>query len=191
MLAPADRAAALVGLLHRDVGHEAIRGGAVPVILAGLEVDAVAGADDLDRSLAALAEPHALGDPDRLAERVRVPGGARARGEVDAGSLQPRRRRRGGYLVDVHRPGEPLGGAGRGVERVASDLHGVLLRSRRLTPPTAYGTLAGWPGLAQARPRVARGCAAAAAPPWWSRACCWRCRRPPRPRRRSPSSARA
>src|SRR5215211_4811425 len=42
VLAPGDGAAALVGLLHRDVRHEATRGGAVPVVLAGLEVDAVA-----------------------------------------------------------------------------------------------------------------------------------------------------
>ena len=53
-----------------------IRSGAVPVVLAGLEVDAVAWADDLDGLAAALAEPDALRDPDRLAQRVRVPGRA-------------------------------------------------------------------------------------------------------------------
>ena len=45
MLAPGDRAAGLVVLLHGDVDHEAVRRGAVPVVLAGLEEDAVAGAD--------------------------------------------------------------------------------------------------------------------------------------------------
>ena len=73
----------LVVLLHGDVGHEPVRRGAVPVVLAGLEEDAVAGADDLDRAALALAEADALGDEDRLAVRVRVPGGSRAGREVD------------------------------------------------------------------------------------------------------------
>ena len=55
VLAPGDRAAGLVVLLHGEVDHEAVRGGAVPVVLAGLEEDAVAGADDLDRPALALA----------------------------------------------------------------------------------------------------------------------------------------
>jgi hypothetical protein len=42
--------ALVVDLEHCEVGHEAIGGGAVPVVFAGLEEDAVAGADDLDRS---------------------------------------------------------------------------------------------------------------------------------------------
>src|SRR3954453_19931125 len=82
VLAPGDRAAAVVVLLHGDVSHEAVGRGAVPVVLAGLEEDAVAGADDLDRSALALAEADALGDEDRLAVRVRVPCGARAGREV-------------------------------------------------------------------------------------------------------------
>ena len=61
--------------------------GAVPVLLARLEEDAVAGPDQLDRAAAALAEADALGDPDRLAVRVRVPGGARTRGEMNAVAL--------------------------------------------------------------------------------------------------------
>ena len=60
------------------------RRGAVPVLLARLEEDAVAGADDLDRAARALAEADALGDPDRLAVRVGVPRSSRARREVDA-----------------------------------------------------------------------------------------------------------
>ena len=45
--APGDGAAGLAVLLQGDVDDEAVRGGAVPVVLAGLEEDAVAGADDL------------------------------------------------------------------------------------------------------------------------------------------------
>src|SRR3954453_7076906 len=88
MPAPVDGASALVSESDCDVRHEARRRGAVPVVLAGLEEDAVAGSDDLDRAAFALAEADAFGDPDRLAERVRVPGGARARCEVDGGGAE-------------------------------------------------------------------------------------------------------
>jgi len=50
------------------------------VLFAGLEEDAVAGADDLDRAAAVLRASGALGDVDRLVVRVGVPSGARARG---------------------------------------------------------------------------------------------------------------
>jgi hypothetical protein len=46
----------------------------VPVVLSGLEEDTVAGADDLDRSAAALDESDPLGDVDGLAVGVRVQG---------------------------------------------------------------------------------------------------------------------
>src|SRR5215218_11492208 len=82
VLAPGDRVAVLVVLLHGDVDHEAVRRGAVPVVLAGLEEHAVAGPDDLDRPALALAEPRALGDEDRLAVGVRVPRGPGSGGEV-------------------------------------------------------------------------------------------------------------
>jgi hypothetical protein len=68
------------------VGHEVVRGGAVPVLLAGLDEDAVAGADDRDRPAAALAASDAFRDTDGLAVGVGVPGCSRALREVDAGS---------------------------------------------------------------------------------------------------------
>ena len=80
----------VVDLQHREVRHEAVGGGAVPVLLAGLEEDAVARADDLDRPAAALAEADAFGDVDGLAVGVRVPGCSRARREVDAARAQTR-----------------------------------------------------------------------------------------------------
>ena len=53
------------------------RSGAAPCQwFSRLEVDAVAGPDLLDRAALALAAADALGDEDRLPERVRVPGGA-------------------------------------------------------------------------------------------------------------------
>jgi len=57
VLTPGDGAAGGVGLLHGGVDHEAVGGG----VLAGLEEDAVAGADNLDRAALALAEPETLG----------------------------------------------------------------------------------------------------------------------------------
>jgi hypothetical protein len=65
--------ALVVDFLHRDVGHEAVRGGAVPVVLAGLEEHVVTRADHLDLPAAALAEARALGDVDGLAFGVDVP----------------------------------------------------------------------------------------------------------------------
>lgn len=67
MLAPGDWTAGFVVLLYGDVDHEAFVGGTVPVVLAGLKEDAVAGADRFDRAAFALAESGALGDEARLA----------------------------------------------------------------------------------------------------------------------------
>src|SRR3954462_5783562 len=83
VLAPRDGAARLVVLLHGDVGHEAVGGGAVPVVLTGLEEDPVTRPELLDRPAVALAEPDALGDEDRLTVGMGVPSRPRARREVD------------------------------------------------------------------------------------------------------------
>jgi hypothetical protein len=73
----------VIDLLHGEVGQEAVRGGAVPVLLAGLKEHPVAGSDDLDRPAAALAEADTFRDVDGLAERVRVPRGPSTGREVD------------------------------------------------------------------------------------------------------------
>ena len=72
----------IVAFVDREVGHESVGSCTVPVLLVGLEEDAVPGADDLDRPFAALAQTYALGDEDGLAERVAVPVGAGAGHEV-------------------------------------------------------------------------------------------------------------
>src|SRR3954470_4315023 len=64
VLAPRHRAPGLVVLLHGDVDHEAVGRRAVPVVLARLEEDAIAGPDLLDRPTLALAEADALRDED-------------------------------------------------------------------------------------------------------------------------------
>jgi cell division inhibitor SulA len=70
---PRRRAAFVVDVEHRDVGHEAIRRGSVPVILAWFEEHTVARADHLDRAAAPLGEADALEQEDGLAVRVSVP----------------------------------------------------------------------------------------------------------------------
>src|SRR5215207_7199809 len=76
VLAPRDGTALVVDFLHRYVGHEAVGGGSVPVVLAGLEEHPVVWADDLDLSAVELAEADALGDVDGLAVGVGVPSGS-------------------------------------------------------------------------------------------------------------------
>src|SRR3954447_9310799 len=101
VLAPGDWAAGVVVLLHGDVDHEAAGRGAVPVVLAWLEEDAVGRPQLLDRSALALAASHALGDEDRLPVGVGVPGGTRAGGEVHGGGGEGRAAGRRCDGVDV------------------------------------------------------------------------------------------
>src|SRR5437660_122352 len=115
----------VVDLEHRDVGHEAVGCSAVPVLFAGLEEDAVAGTDHLDRSAAALSATDALDDVDRLAVRVGVPCGARAGGEVNAACTQARAVRRRRDSVDVDRASEPVARPAHGFDAAPRDLHVV------------------------------------------------------------------
>src|SRR5712691_4591347 len=71
-----------VAFAHRQVSHEVVGRGAVPVPLAPGDLDDVAGADGGDGLAAGLDAPLALGHIQRLADRVAVPGRARARSEV-------------------------------------------------------------------------------------------------------------
>src|SRR5579875_3571667 len=65
--------------------------GAVPMLLARRDPHRVAGADLADRPAPGLDPADARRDVQRLAERMRVPGRARARLEADPGRAQPRR----------------------------------------------------------------------------------------------------
>ena len=92
--------------------------------LAGRRVDGIAGPDLDDLAAAGLDEPDALGDVQRLADRVRMPCVARTRSEVDDAGPETRRLHatRDGVEPDV--AGEPVG---RGLDRrrLAQDLHAV------------------------------------------------------------------
>ena len=83
VLEPGHDLSVVVGFLDGDVGHEAVRGRAVPVLLAGFDVDDVAGADLLDAAVPGRDEADAVGDVQGLTLRVVMPGGARAGGEPD------------------------------------------------------------------------------------------------------------
>src|SRR5215210_8165375 len=177
VLAPGDGATGVVGLLHRQVGHEAVGGGAVPVLLAGFEEHAVARADDLDGAAEALAEPHALGDVDGLPKRVGVPGGPSAGGEVDARGSQAGGLRGRSDGVDEDGAGEPLARPGSGFGAAASGyLHAVLLgrgftgqcsRHRREVRRRARSWPPGW--RTKARPQRSRPRAPAGRSADWPR----------------------
>ena len=63
----------IVAFVDREVDHEPVGCRTVPVLLVGLEEDAVSGSDDLDGPTAALAQADAFGDEDGLAQGVAVP----------------------------------------------------------------------------------------------------------------------
>jgi hypothetical protein len=72
--------------LNGDVGHRRGWRGAVPVLFAGSKPDYISGMDFLDGPAPALRTTAARGDNKGLAERVRMPRGARAgfKGDVSA-----------------------------------------------------------------------------------------------------------
>src|SRR5207247_8296445 len=76
VLAPVRAVAFVVDLEHCEVGHEAVGGGAMPVILAGPEEHTVSGADDLDRAVPpATAQPRPRAAVRGIAMSFRVPAG--------------------------------------------------------------------------------------------------------------------
>lgn len=99
---------------EREVDHESVGGGAVPVPFVGLGDDDVAGAEPDERPAARLDESFAFGAVERLAAAVAVPGGVGARREVDAAESDGRRPLAAGDCVDVDVAGEPFGGSTRG-----------------------------------------------------------------------------
>ena len=84
------------------------RRSAMPVLLPGREPDHVARPDLLDRSALALHPAAAGGDDQRLAQRMGVPRGARARLEGDAGAGDPGGIGRAEQRIDPHRAGETV-----------------------------------------------------------------------------------
>ena len=115
------------GLRHLEPGlprlAAAVRGRAVPVVLAGLEEDAVACADDLGRAAVALAQPDAsvtkiVWPCECVCQAVRVPGvkrtSAAANVELPAGAAMASMQ----TAIDIARAGSMVGfvGVPHGVE---------------------------------------------------------------------------
>src|ERR1700690_531417 len=111
MLAPARTATLLVNHHHREVRHEACRGGPVPVVFTRLEEHAIAGSYDFRATDTPANASDAFGHPDVLSVRMRVPRRPCARREVNVARVQPRRVGGSRHWVDVHIAGEPLGRA--------------------------------------------------------------------------------
>jgi hypothetical protein len=112
MLEPGHDLALVVRFLDGDVGHEPAGRGAVPVLLAGLDVDDIPGPDLLRLAAAAGDVPDAVGDVEGLALGVVVPRGARAGCEPDVGAADRGLVVRVADAVDVDVTGEPVTGAG-------------------------------------------------------------------------------
>ena len=115
MLEPGHDLALVVGFLHGDVGHEAVGCGSMPMLLAGFDVDDVAGPDLDDFSAAVGDEPDAVGDVQRLALGVGMPGGASPGGEADVCAADRGLVVRVSDGVDVDVAGEPVGWSASGL----------------------------------------------------------------------------
>jgi hypothetical protein len=85
--------------------------GAVPMFFAWREPDHIAGMNFFHRPAFALDPTATGGNDQRLPQRMRVPGGARARLECDARARHPCGRRRLKQRVNPHRAGKPVGRA--------------------------------------------------------------------------------
>ncbi len=94
----------------RAVHREVVRCCAAPVPPVRRCRDDVAGADADDVAAARLHESGSLHHVEGLAQRMRMPGCACARGEVDGVHADARRRLTHDDGIDPHVAGEPLGG---------------------------------------------------------------------------------
>src|SRR3954451_2586486 len=132
VIEPGHDLSARIGLHYRDVRHVPVGGGAVPVLLAGFDVDDVAGADLLDATVSCRDETDAVGDVESLALGVVVPGGASAGCEPYV--TAPDRGLLVGVpdAVDVDGAGEPVRRPDAGLSVALGVLHDlVLLTCRR------------------------------------------------------------
>jgi len=111
---------AVLRLLHGDVCDRRGRGRAVPVLLAGREPDDIAGADLLDWPAPTLRPAAPRDDEQRLAERMRVPRGART--GIEPHHIRPESGRVGSLDQRVlpDRAGEPVGRPPPGRHRTAA-----------------------------------------------------------------------
>jgi hypothetical protein len=79
VVAPDGCAAVVADLHQRDVAHDVVGGGAVPVALVGGDEDPITGTDHFHRATPSLHEADAMGDPERRPLRTGVSGRPRSR----------------------------------------------------------------------------------------------------------------
>ena len=124
LLAPLGLGAVVGRLVDRDVGHEPVRRGAVPVPLPGRRQDRVPGPDLQDLAATRLDPADAVGHVQRLAHGVDVPRVAGAGREADDGGADPGRRLAADDLVEPGVAGEHVGRC-LGGRPIGQDLHRV------------------------------------------------------------------
>jgi hypothetical protein len=138
MLQPDDKCFALVAFLNREVRHGAVGSRAVPVLLAGLDPDRVAGMDFLDGLALELDAPHSGDDMQRLSHGMRVPCGAGAGCEGNQSSADAGGSGRGDDFVDPDCSGKVrLRALAAAAHLVGDDLHeSIVVREcdQRLAP---------------------------------------------------------
>src|SRR5436305_4044732 len=121
---------AIERLLNRDVRHRRSWRGAMPMLLTRLEPHHIARPDLFDRLPVALNETTPRGDDENLAERVSMPGCARAGLEGDGIPGRSRWCSDTEEWIDADCAGEPIRGSfGRSLRTTTLDLHSVSLRS--------------------------------------------------------------
>jgi len=96
--------------LNGDVSHGCCGGGAMPMLLAGREPDHISWAYFFDRPALTLDPAQSRRDDQCLAERVRVPRGARAGLEGDVPAVDAPGRGRLEQWINADGTGEPVGG---------------------------------------------------------------------------------
>src|ERR1700733_1478449 len=105
MLEPRRALAVVAALRHREMGEQAIRRGAVPMPGVGRNDPGVAGIEDLRRLALQAETADAAETIEHLADRMAVPGGARARREGHHGGAHARRCLGDDHLVLPDYPG--------------------------------------------------------------------------------------
>ena len=109
MVEPPNYLAVVVGLLNGYVRHEAVQGGAVPVLFVRLDVDDIARTDLAHLAAAPGDVPDAVGHVESLSECMRVPRVASTRCEADHVDAQVLSGLAAGEPVDEHLAYESVG----------------------------------------------------------------------------------
>src|SRR6185437_7607650 len=123
VLAPGRTVPLVIDFEHCEVGHEAVGGGAMPVLLAWPKEHPVTGTNNLDWPATPLRKADTLSHVDRLAMGMGVPCRPGAGREVDAARAQTRACGGRRDWIDINRAREPLTRTSVGRERVLGKLH--------------------------------------------------------------------